>query len=57
MCRSLTGQSVWVGEGRDDLMGLMVHPTEGDRFYSSGHPRQAETWASGSAKIKGKPGN
>lgn len=36
--RSETGQWAWVGEKRDDLMGFTVHPTEGDRFYSSGHP-------------------
>lgn len=36
--RSETGQWAWVGDERNDLMGFTVHPTEGDRFYSSGHP-------------------
>ncbi|MCY7392884.1 MAG: hypothetical protein LH647_15775, partial [Leptolyngbyaceae cyanobacterium CAN_BIN12] len=36
--RSPAGQWFWMGKQRSDYMGFTADPTNGKRFYSSGHP-------------------
>lgn len=36
--RSPKGEWFWMGKQRADYMGFTADPTNGDRFYSSGHP-------------------
>lgn len=36
--RSETGEWFWMGRDRADYMGFTADPTNGNRFYASGHP-------------------